>query len=151
MRALTVRQPWAWLIVNGHKDVENRARAYSYRGRFAVHAGLARDDDADARARRAAAKRGIIIPPSEELVRGALVGDVELYDALACEGGRPVFPGVPRCPVCARTPWAIAGQAHHLLRDALPYANPPRMSGSITWFEIPGLDDPRLRRKFVGA
>ena len=24
MKALSVRQPWAWLIVNGHKDIENR-------------------------------------------------------------------------------------------------------------------------------
>lgn len=22
---LTIRQPWAWLIVNGHKDIENRS------------------------------------------------------------------------------------------------------------------------------
>jgi hypothetical protein len=26
MKALSIRQPWAWLIVNGHKDVENRTR-----------------------------------------------------------------------------------------------------------------------------
>jgi ASCH domain-containing protein len=24
MKALSVRQPWAWLIVNGYKEVENR-------------------------------------------------------------------------------------------------------------------------------
>ena len=26
MKALSIRQPWAWLIVNGHKDIENRSR-----------------------------------------------------------------------------------------------------------------------------
>jgi hypothetical protein len=26
MRALTVRQPWAWAIVHGGKDIENRTR-----------------------------------------------------------------------------------------------------------------------------
>jgi hypothetical protein len=31
--ALSVRQPWAWLIVNGYKDVENRSWTTHYRGR----------------------------------------------------------------------------------------------------------------------
>lgn len=26
MKALSIRQPWAWLIVNGYKTVENRSR-----------------------------------------------------------------------------------------------------------------------------
>lgn len=42
MRILTVRQPWAWAIIHGGKDVENRARnlAGDYRGPVAIHAGL---------------------------------------------------------------------------------------------------------------
>lgn len=45
MRVLTVRQPWAWAIVHGGKDVENRVRniAGAYRGPVAIHAGLAYD------------------------------------------------------------------------------------------------------------
>ncbi|MFH1086150.1 MAG: ASCH domain-containing protein [Chloroflexota bacterium] len=39
MKALTIRQPWAWLIVNGYKTVENRSWATSYRGPLAIHAG----------------------------------------------------------------------------------------------------------------
>lgn len=43
MRILTVRQPWAWAIIHGGKDVENRVRniAGDYRGPVAIHAGLA--------------------------------------------------------------------------------------------------------------
>lgn len=46
MRILTVRQPWAWAIIHGGKDVENRVRniAGDYRGPVAIHVGL-RDDD----------------------------------------------------------------------------------------------------------
>lgn len=46
MRILTVRQPWAWAIIHGGKDVENRVRniAGDYRGPVAIHAGLAFDD-----------------------------------------------------------------------------------------------------------
>ena len=39
MIALSIRQPWAWLIVNGFKDIENRDWLTRYRGRFLVHAG----------------------------------------------------------------------------------------------------------------
>jgi ASCH domain len=39
MRALSILQPWAWLIVNGHKDVENRTWPTRFRGEFLVHAG----------------------------------------------------------------------------------------------------------------
>ena len=38
--ALSVRQPWAWLIVSGLKDVENRPRRTHYRGSLLIHAGL---------------------------------------------------------------------------------------------------------------
>jgi len=37
MKALSVKNPWAWLIVKGYKDVENRTRRTSYRGRILIH------------------------------------------------------------------------------------------------------------------
>lgn len=38
MKAISVRQPWAWLIVNGYKDIENRSRNTKHRGRTLIHA-----------------------------------------------------------------------------------------------------------------
>jgi len=38
MKALSIRQPWAWLIVHGFKPVENRTWSTSYRGELAIHA-----------------------------------------------------------------------------------------------------------------
>lgn len=35
---LSTRQPWAWLIVNGWKNIENREWKTRIRGRFLVHA-----------------------------------------------------------------------------------------------------------------
>jgi hypothetical protein len=40
MKTLTVRQPWASLIVTGAKDVENRSWPTSYRGTLLIHAGV---------------------------------------------------------------------------------------------------------------
>jgi hypothetical protein len=41
MRALSVRQPYAWLIVAGLKDVENRSRRLRHRGPLLIHASIA--------------------------------------------------------------------------------------------------------------
>jgi hypothetical protein len=38
LKTLSVRQPWANLIVHGIKDVENRTRKTNYRGRILIHA-----------------------------------------------------------------------------------------------------------------
>lgn len=45
MRILTVRQPWAWAIIHGGKDVENRVRniAGGYRGPVLIHVAKAED------------------------------------------------------------------------------------------------------------
>lgn len=50
MSALTIRQPYAWLIVNGHKDIENRTwkpAAARIGQRFWVHASQRRMTKAD--------------------------------------------------------------------------------------------------------
>ena len=36
---LSIRQPWAWAIVNGWKPVENRTWYSGYRGPLLIHAG----------------------------------------------------------------------------------------------------------------
>jgi ASCH domain len=39
MKALSIRQPWAWLIVNGYKTVENRSRSLGkHCGPLLIHA-----------------------------------------------------------------------------------------------------------------
>lgn len=38
-RALSIMQPWAFLIVNGHKNIENRDWPTRYRGPVAIHSG----------------------------------------------------------------------------------------------------------------
>jgi len=42
--ALSIRQPWAWLIVNGFKDIENRGWRTKFRGPLLIHAGKLMDD-----------------------------------------------------------------------------------------------------------
>jgi len=41
VKALSIRQPYAWLIAAGIKDIENRTWWTGYRGRVLIHAGKA--------------------------------------------------------------------------------------------------------------
>jgi hypothetical protein len=43
MKALSINQPWAWAIVYGGKDIENRKWKTNFRGEFYIHAGLKYD------------------------------------------------------------------------------------------------------------
>jgi len=78
--ALSVRQPWAWAIIFGGKDIENRSRAAVSHGmdprRIAVHAakGMTRDEYEDAR--ETMAKIGVTCPRPDQLTRGAVIGAV---------------------------------------------------------------------------
>lgn len=38
MKTLTIKQPWASLIANGYKDIENRTWRTHFRGRIYIHA-----------------------------------------------------------------------------------------------------------------
>lgn len=79
MIALSVRQPWAWMIVNGWKDTENRGWPTGVRGRVLIHAAktMRRRDWFEA-AFFAWAIMNKWVPYPEELERGGIVGSVEL-------------------------------------------------------------------------
>lgn len=70
--ALSIQQPWAWLIANGHKDVENRSWATRKTGWVLIHAGKKIDKSAyqflDEN------HPHIQLPQQGDLPRGGLVG-----------------------------------------------------------------------------
>lgn len=45
--ALSIQQPWAWLITSGGKDIENRSWSTRFRGPVLIHAGKKADDEAE--------------------------------------------------------------------------------------------------------
>ncbi|MBV6487620.1 MAG: hypothetical protein GHHEDOFH_01567 [Pseudorhodoplanes sp.] len=85
--ALSVRQPWAWAIIHAGKDIENRSwqavnHGLRVRGRIAIHAakGLARCEYEDAS--EFMASIGVTCPPAADLLRGGIVGSVEVIDVV---------------------------------------------------------------------
>jgi len=88
--ALSVRQPWAWAIVHAGKDIENRSwngsnPGLKFRGPVCVHAssGMTRDEFEDAiEDIDYAASNVDRLPQASELVRGGIIGVVDVVDVI---------------------------------------------------------------------
>lgn len=80
MKALSIQQPWAWLIVNGHKDIENRTWRHAYRGPVLIHAGLKHDKDAAEFIVEDVGFR--FLPKAEFMDHGGIVGIAEIVDCV---------------------------------------------------------------------
>jgi hypothetical protein len=81
MKVIVIRQPWAWLIVNGFKDIENRNWATRYRGPLLIQASKrspGRSEMEDFR--RYASSKGAKLPDVFDL--GGIVGMVRLDDCV---------------------------------------------------------------------
>lgn len=118
MKTLSIRQPWAWLIIHGGKDIENRSWHTKFRGRFLVHASKGMNRIDYAWVKRFAAERGVTIPPFEELERGGIVGSVELVDSVDHSD----------------SPWYM-GEKGFALRDPRPLDFVP-IKGRLQFFEV---------------
>lgn len=77
LRVLSIKQPWAHLIVSGQKLIENRTWTSDYRGTVLIHTGKRADLDSVEIENR----YGIAIPRS--LPTGGLVGIAEIVDAVS--------------------------------------------------------------------
>lgn len=116
MKALSIRQPWAWLIVNGFKDIENRSWPTRFRGRIYVHASKGMTDDEYLDAFEVAQQNGVMLPLGHELERGGIVGEVEIAD----------------CVTQSESPWFF-GPCGFVLRDAKPLPFQP-LKGALGFF-----------------
>jgi hypothetical protein len=77
IKILSVRQPWASLIVLGFKDVENRTWRTDYRGPLLIHASKKADSATSADI----ARHYGVMPPSI-LPLGGVIGIVDVVDCL---------------------------------------------------------------------
>ncbi|HCF3031494.1 TPA: ASCH domain-containing protein [Pseudomonas aeruginosa] len=119
MKTLSIRQPWAWLIVYGGKDIENRSRRTNFRGRFLVHASQGMTRQEYNMATWIAGPLDVTIPPFDELQRGGIIGSVELVD----------------CLEDSSSPWYM-GEKGYLLRDPRPLPFVP-YKGQLGFFDVP--------------
>lgn len=82
MKALSIQQPWAWLIVNGIKDIENRDWRTNFRGDFLVHAGKKFDVQSYSELIKPSFFMKLKLPLALEFHLGGIVGIASLDDCL---------------------------------------------------------------------
>lgn len=124
MRALSVRQPWAWAIFHAGKDIENRSwKNQDTVGLIAIHVS-GRTDALE------------LLPPrtrhptSEDLVSGAIIGVVD----------------VVRVVENHRSKW-FAGPLGWVLRNPRPINSPIRCNGRLGLWTLPPAVEGRLLRQ----
>ena len=72
MKALTIKQPWASLIINEYKKYEFRSWKTNYRGKILIHAGLSIEKETVNKLK----------DYSLEYIKGAIIGEAEIVDCI---------------------------------------------------------------------
>lgn len=119
MIALSILQPWAWLIVHGHKDIENRTWATNRRGDILVHAGKKwgweqEEDLADIRSQFP----HIVLPDRFDV--GGIVGATRIVD----------------CVKRSDSPW-FNGPHGFVLEGSRPAPRFVPFRGQLGFFDVP--------------
>ncbi len=135
MKALSLRQPWAWMVVHGGKHIENRRWNTQRRGPFLIHAakGMTREEYAGAVAFAKLAMPALVVPPATTLERGGIIGCATLVAVLppcllACDVDEDVW---CRCG----QPWHMGEQFGFVLEAVVPL--PFRaLRGELGFFEV---------------
>src|SRR4030042_2198294 len=140
MKALSIKQPWAWLICAGYKDVENRTWPTGFRGRIYVHAGKQFDYDSwcemlsglipGAENCQLAVHERFYARNGDHLL-GAIIGEVDIVD----------------CVTESKSPWFV-GPYGFILANAVLYDKPFPCRGRLGLFE-PGIleNHPQAKEK----
>ena len=118
-----MKQPWAWAIVMGYKDVENRTRRTNHRGPLLIHAAKQMDPDGF----QQLWELGLYRKLPDDLPVGGLVGLVEIVD----------------CVTNAQSPWASSNSWHWILRRPKEFNSPLLCNGSLGLF-TPEVTGPAL-------
>jgi hypothetical protein len=117
MKALCVKQPWAWAIVNGHKPIETRTWITRYRGPLVIVASRSPDRSMDEYRLKI---------PTDQMDYGKAVGIVHLAE---CRLMRPSDAEAAMCELYDRAcAWVFRD-----IRKIAPFP----VRGQLGLFEIP--------------
>ena len=155
MRAITIRQPWAWAVIHAGKTVENRSRniAGDYRGPVAIHASKRDDLNAFAASdvlckaveshlpRRPRPASGIVDMREPWILNhGMIIGVADLVDV-----HRDNIHG--RLYLRACSSWATEGMTHLVFANPRPLDCPIRVRGRLELWTLPDDVEQAVRRQ----
>lgn len=122
MKTLSIKQPWAWLIVHGYKPLENRSWKTKYRGQILIQASLKFDLAGYSWIKNNAERLGIdrnAIPREHMLAYGAIIGKATIAD----------------CVTDSDSPWFF-GPVGFVLEKAEAFEKPIPCKGRLGFFDV---------------
>ncbi len=120
MKALTIKQPWATLIMHAGKDIENRDWPTKLRGRIAVHSSKKMDEAEMGGAQYFMDLQGIKLPEiAAHYPTGSIIGTVEIVD----------------CVRKSDSQWFM-GEYGFVLANPIP-CTPIPFKGALGFWEVP--------------
>jgi hypothetical protein len=141
MKVLSIRQPWASLVMAGLKTVENRTWPIRQLGRIGIHAAAGRPDgrswedvldelglDLGPGRTLEVCGRRAVLPAWRDLPLGCVLGSVEVYD---CQQDVDLPDEFLRDPFVGLGCWCW------LLREPRPLAMPYPCKGAVSLWQSP--------------
>ena len=125
MKAISLSQPMAWAVFHG-KDVENRKRYTSFRGRCYIHASKTFNQEHYDWMGKNIFGCSLRWFPGR-YVHGAVIGEVDIVDCIRGSSSR----------------WAFTDQYNLILKNPIEYDNPIPCKGTI----FPLFFEPKLEAK----
>lgn len=132
MKAITVRQPWAWAIIYAGKDIENRSWRTNLRGKIAIHAGAGMTRAEYEEGCKSILRRNpkLKIPAYEDMVRSAIIGTVEIVD----------------CVEKSQSTWYAKGNKGFVLARPRKLPKPIPCKGALKLWDIPKSIETRIAK-----
>lgn len=127
MKALSIRQPWAWAIIRGFKPWENRTWNSNFCGMFAVHASLTFDHGGY---RWICANHKMLgidvadIPAAADFVRGEIVGFATMDGCVKVDKYNE------------KEPW-LFGPVGFKISEPMELIEPIKCKGALNFFYLP--------------
>jgi hypothetical protein len=116
MRVISIRQPWAWLIIHAGKDIENRDWCTNFRGPVAIQASKYVPTPAEISEIELAMKVRI---RRSELQYGGVIGTAEITDCVSHHA----------------SPWFFGGYGFVLVRPRPVRFHP--LAGKLGIYDVP--------------
>jgi hypothetical protein len=133
LKAISIRQPWAFSVCVGTKTIENKARKTPYRGPLVIHASGQKTE-----LNEIARDVGKANVPSQLFAFGAAIGVADLVDVVEMNPGLEDNTSA-NGPIC----WVLANP--RLFNEAVP------MRGQLGIFSITGTEADRVQQAIAGA
>lgn len=130
MKAITIKQPWASLIVHGIKNIENRSWQTNFRGRVLIHSS-AKGDIAKFGCLQPNQRLKVLNTPMSricfnDLPFGSIIGSVEIVD---CVQNHPSI-------------WADKGVYNWVLTNPILFPEPIPVKGKLSLWEYDRIQEP---------